>query len=60
MKKNKIAMNRAEWTCALHALNDLRNRMIAEGRYTDVLDELILKIDKAPIRKEKVKAAHAQ
>ena len=38
MKKNKIEMNEAEWKCALRALNALRNRFIAEGRYTDVID----------------------
>ena len=60
MKKNKIEMNEAEWKCALRALNALRNRFIAEGRYTDVIDGAILKIDKAPIKRVKVKAAYAQ
>jgi hypothetical protein len=58
MRKNKIAMNETEWRCALRALNALRNRLIAEGNYTDVVDGVILKIDNAPIRK--VKAAYAQ
>ena len=57
MKKNKIAMNESEWRCALHALVVFRNKMIAEGRYTDLIDEIIIKIDKAPIRKVRVKAA---
>ncbi|MDR1541443.1 MAG: hypothetical protein LBU32_26305 [Clostridiales bacterium] len=46
--------------CALRALNELRNKFIAEGRYTDVIDGAILKIDKAPIKRVKVKATYAQ
>ena len=54
MKKNKIAMNEAEWRTTLHALNALRNKLIAEGSYTDVVDGVIMKIAKAPIRKVRV------
>ena len=50
----KITLNEAEWRCVLHALNELRNALIAEGRYTDVVDEVILKIVQAPIKKRKV------
>jgi len=57
MRKNKIALNEAEWRCLLHAMNELRNDLIAEGRYTDVVDEIIIKIVKAPIRKVKAKTA---
>ena len=54
MRKNKIAMNQAEWRYAIHALNALRTRLIAEGSYTDVVDGVIMKIVKAPIRKVRV------
>jgi hypothetical protein len=54
MRKNKIAMNEAEGRCALYALNELRNRLIAEGNHTDTVDEVILKIVKAPGRKVKI------
>ena len=54
MRKNKIGMNETEWRCALHALNALRNSLIAEGSYTDVVDSVIMKIAKAPIRKVRV------
>ena len=54
MKKKLISLNESEWKLAIRALNDLRTRMIADGRYTDVLDELIMKIIKAPIKKIKV------
>jgi hypothetical protein len=51
MEKKKIAMNEAEWRLALHALNELRNNLIAEGRFTDTVDDAMAKIIKAPIRK---------
>jgi hypothetical protein len=56
LRKNKIEMSRTEWTCALCALNALRNRYIAEGRSTDTIDGVILKIAKAPVRKVKITA----
>ena len=50
----KIALTEAEWRCVIHALNKLRNSLIAEGRHTDVVDEVILKIINAPIRRVKI------
>ena len=50
----KITLNEAEWRCILHALNELRNALINEGRYTDVVDEVMLKIINAPIKKVKI------
>ena len=52
----KITLNEAEWRLIINALNKLRNSLIAEGRYTDVVDETILKIIKAPVRKVRVPA----
>jgi len=54
MKKNTIAMNETEWRCALYALNALRTKLIAESSYTDVVDGVIMKIVKAPIRKVRI------
>ena len=50
----KIALNEAEWRCILYALNKLRTSLINEGRYTDVVDEVMLKIINAPIKKVKI------
>ena len=50
MKKVYISLNEAEWRLLLYALNNLRSSLIAEGRYTDVVDEVMLKIINAPIR----------
>jgi len=52
----KITLTVAEWRLVIHALNKLRNSLIAEGRYTDVIDETLLKIINAPTRKVKVPA----
>ena len=36
------------------SLNTLRNNLIQEGRYTDVVDELLVKAMKAKIKKLRV------
>ena len=36
-------------------LNELRNQLIAEGRYTDAVDDVLIKVVNAPIRKFKIK-----
>jgi hypothetical protein len=55
MNKKWVSLNEAEWRLILHAMNELRTSLIRAGRYTDVVDEVILKIAKAPVKK--VKAA---
>ena len=54
MKKKWVYLNESEWHLILHALNELRTGLINEGRYTDVVDEVIMKIIKTPIKKVKV------
>jgi len=54
MKKTYISLNEAEWRLLLYALNNLRSTLISEGRYTDVVDEVMLKIINTPIRKVKI------
>ena len=49
-----ITLNEAEWRCILYAINRLRNELISEGRYTDVIDEVILKIINAPVKRRKI------
>ncbi len=45
MQKQKyyIAVDEYERRIIINSLNDLRNKLIAEGRYTDAVDELIIK-----------------
>lgn len=53
-KKYYIALDDSERSLLINYLNDLRNSLISEGRYTDVVDGVLLKIINAPIRKFKV------
>ena len=54
MKKTKLYLNKTEWRLLLHALNEFRTSLIAEGRYTDVVDAGMLKVTNAPIKMVKV------
>jgi hypothetical protein len=36
--KKRITLNKAEWRFVLHALNKLRNALVAEGCHTDTID----------------------
>ena len=54
MKKAKYYLNEAEWRLMVHSLNELRTKYIQAGKFTDVIDETILKIVTAPIKKVKV------
>ena len=55
MERKHISLTEPEWRLILYAMNKLRNDLIANGRHTDVVDDVINKIIKAPIKK--VKAA---
>lgn len=46
MKNIKIRFDDNEVSILIYALNELRNQLIREGRYTDAVDELILKLAK--------------
>ena len=39
----------------INSLIDLRNELISQGRYTDIIDELLIKLTKAKVKKIKVK-----
>ena len=39
----------------IHSLVDLRNDLISQGRYTDIIDELLIKLTKAKVKKIKIK-----
>ena len=39
----------------LNNLNDFRNKLIAEGKYTDLLDEVIIKVANTKLKRVKVK-----
>lgn len=43
-QKYHLAMDDAERRLLIGSLNDLRSRLFTEGRYTDAVDEVLLKI----------------
>ena len=50
-QKYYVEVNRQEWRLIIEALNRLRNKLIATGRYTDAVDEMLIKVAKAKPRK---------
>lgn len=53
--KYYIALDGDERRIVIDSLNRMRNKLIATGRYTDAVDDILLKVANAPIRKFKVK-----
>lgn len=53
-KKNHLYLDNHERTILLHSLVELKNQLIVQGRYTDCIDELILKVINAPVKKLKI------
>ena len=43
-RKRYLILPENEWRIVLLALNRLRSKLIAGGRYTDAVDEIIMKI----------------
>ena len=55
MKQNYyLALDTAERRLIIESLNNLRSRLIAVGRFTDAVDELLLKFVNAKVKKFKV------
>ena len=51
-KKRYINLDDSEWKIVINALNDLRNSLIQQGRYTDAVDDIMIKlINTKPKRK---------
>ncbi len=57
MKKTKyhLYLTPDERRTAINSLINLRNDLISKGRYTDIIDELLIKFTKAKVKKIKVK-----
>lgn len=53
-KKHYIALNGFERRTVVSCLNEMRNNLIANGKYTDAVDEVLLKIIDAKQKKFKV------
>ena len=50
-QKYYVELNRQEWRFIIEALNRLRNKLIASERYTDAVDEILIKVAKAKPQK---------
>ena len=57
MKKTKyhLYLTPDERRTVINSLIDLRNDLISKGRYTDIIDELLIKFTKTKVKKIKVK-----
>ena len=57
MRKQKyyLAIDDYENSIIIDSMNNLRNKLIADRRYTDAVDELIVKFAHALIKKFKIK-----
>ncbi len=55
MKKYYIVFDEYERGITINALNDKRNALIKEGRYTDAVDEVLLKVINAKQKRFKIR-----
>ena len=53
-KKYYIALGDFERKIIINCLNEMRNKLIADGKYTDAIDEVLLKIIGTKQKKFKV------
>ena len=53
-QKYYLALNDQEHRLIIESLNQLRKKLIADGKYTDAVDEVLLKIIGAKQKKFKV------
>lgn len=53
-QKYYLVLNAQEHRLMIESLNQLRNKLIADGKYTDAVDEVLLKIIGAKQKKIKV------
>ena len=53
--KYHIYLTPDEQRTVINSLIDLRTDLISRGKYTDIIDELLIKLTKAKVKKIKVK-----
>ena len=53
-KKYYIALDDFERRVVVNCMNEMRNKLITDGKYTDALDEILLKIIHSNQKKLKV------
>ena len=53
-QKYYLALTTEEWRLTIESLNNLRNRLVSEGRYTDAVDEVLIKVANAKTKRFKI------
>ena len=53
--KYHLCLTNEEHRAVISSLIEQRNRLIFQGKYTDVVDELLIRISKAKAKKIKIK-----
>ena len=53
--KYHLYLTPGERRTLINSLIDLRNGLITQGKYTDIIDELLIKLTKAKVKRIKVK-----
>ena len=53
--KYHIYLTAEERRVVINSLIDLRNDLISRGKYTDIIDELLIKLTKAKVKKIKIR-----
>lgn len=53
--KYHIYLTPDERRTVINSLINLRNDLISQGRYTDIIDELLIKLTKAKVKKIRIK-----
>lgn len=54
MKKQKYILTQDEWTMIVHALNDLRNQRLLEGKCIDTVNDALFSVMNAKTKRIKV------
>ena len=54
MKKTKLNLTHEQWQLAIHALNDLRNKRLREGKCIDTVNDTLLAVLNAKTKRVRV------
>lgn len=52
--KYQVFLNDSEYSDLLCSLIELKNSLIEQGRYTDVIDEILIKLSKSKRKKRRL------
>lgn len=54
-KDYHIYLDEQEYSQVIQSLVTLKNNLIAQGRYTDAVDDVLIKVVNAPVKKFKIR-----